>query len=278
MRITEAQHVAACTIAAQVYAKEIRAADGIRVLDGTYGINKNSAKDFIDDYRYLAEGQEFQRAMSGAAMRHFLAQVALNEGVAGKTNAIKALRAHIKYYEGRRGHTMHMMRSVLAEFEESHAQTDESAEMAIAEISSVIEPLAHDGQSFGKSAEERKLVELKAMEVAKVELLKLGFTNITDVSTTQSFDYRAMIDDEEWLVEVKGTTNSQANQILLTANEVALHQLHVERSCLVVVAGIVLDRQAMIASGGTPIVFKPWGTAGWNLVPIAYKAVRIESR
>jgi hypothetical protein len=129
MPITEAQHIAACEIAAQVYQKRLRAADGIRILSGTHGINENSAKDFIDDYRHLARGEQFQRAMSGAAMKHFMEQVALREGPTAEVNAVKALQAHIRYYE-KDGKRTDVMRGVLGEFLETRPSNNQTASEA----------------------------------------------------------------------------------------------------------------------------------------------------
>lgn len=275
MQVSEAQHIAACAIAAQVYRKQLTAADGKRILAEKHGININSAKDFIDDYRHLARGEEFQRAMSGAAMLHFMEQVAINEGPVGRLNGIKALQAHIKYYE-QGGKRTHMMRSVLAQFQ-AKQPTDEVVESGISAINDAIEAGRHKviGQGYGLSAPERRAVELAAMKVAEAELQKLGFTKIEDVAQAESFDFRAVLDGEPWFIEVKGTTNSGADQVLLTANEANLHQEHASRSCLIVVTQIQLDKAMAKATGGVPVIFKPWGTNGWNLVPIAYRAVRL---
>jgi 5-methylcytosine-specific restriction enzyme A len=116
MRVSEAQHVAACEVAAQVHQGQLRRVDGVRILADEHGINESSAGDFIEDYRRLAEGREFQRAMSGAAMRYFMEQVAVREGALGKANAIRALQAHIRYYE-KDGKRTNVMRNVLAEFQ-----------------------------------------------------------------------------------------------------------------------------------------------------------------
>ena len=275
MQVSEAQHVAACEISAQVYRKLLKAADGKRILAEQHGININSAKDFIDDYRHLARGEEFQRAMSGAAMLHFMEQVAINEGPVGRLNAIKALRAHINYYE-QGGRRTHMMRSVLAQFQATQT-TDVIAEAGISAVSDALEPFRRKSmtQGTGLSASERRAVELAAMKAAEVELQRLGFTDIRDVAQTESFDFHAVLDGEPWVIEVNGTTNFGADQILLTANEVKLHQEFASRSCLIVVTQIRLDRALATAAGGVAVTFKPWGTKGWGLEPIAYRAVRL---
>lgn len=279
MRVSEAQHVAACQVAAQVYRNQLKPAEAARFLAEKHGLNVNSARDFIDDYRHLARGEVFQRAMSGAAMKHFMEQVALNEGPLGRANAIASLQAHINYYE-QSGKRTHMMRSVLTEFLAQGAlSTDPVLDSVLSDLNAAINPAARgsSGQGTLMSAQERRLVEEAAMRVAEVELLKLGFTTITDVSRTASFDFSATLDGEQWYIEVKGTTSLQAAQILLTAKEVALHEQHGSRSCLIVVTGIVLDRTKQEATEGTPVVFKPWGTIGWTLIPTAYRALRVDS-
>jgi hypothetical protein len=277
-RVTEAQYVAACDIAAQVYRNQLKAAEGARLLAEKHGVNINSARDFIDDYRHLARGEVFQRAMSGAAMKHFMEQVAINEGPLGRANAIKSLQAHINYYE-QGGNTTHMMRSVLSEFraQVSGSEVDAVVESAVSDVDAAINPppLGTGGQGPLMSAWERRLIEEAAMRVAEDELRRRGFSAIKDVSRTESYDFGATLRGEQWYVEMKGTTSLQAEQILLTANEVALHEQHGSLSCLIVVTGIVLDRAAQTATRGTPVVFMPWGTHGWNLIPTAYRAVRV---
>lgn len=117
MRVSDDQVRAACATAAEVYEGRLRRADGIRRLVEEHGVNEASAGDFINDYRYLAEGRIFHRAMSASAMHHFIAEIERKLGAAGLANAVKALRAHIDYYEGQSGTRMHGMRRVAEEFE-----------------------------------------------------------------------------------------------------------------------------------------------------------------
>lgn len=116
MKITHEQVIAACDIAGQVFDGKLKAAVGGEILAADHGLNKTTAMDFINDYRYLLEGRVFQRAMSAGAMHYFMQQIAKDRGTAGLTNAVTSLRAHIDYYEGHYNVTMHSMRAVAAEF------------------------------------------------------------------------------------------------------------------------------------------------------------------
>lgn len=117
MRITEAQVVAACRKAQEVFYGECKTADAVDNLVTEHDLNKATALDFIRDYKCLMEGRVFHRAMSASAMRYFIEQIfnAHNEGV--KINAISSLRSHIEYYENHYKTTMRAMRSVADEFD-----------------------------------------------------------------------------------------------------------------------------------------------------------------
>ncbi len=117
MRISEQQVEAACSVAEQVHDGQIRISEGVEKLAGEYGINPASARDFIYDYRCLAEGRVFHRAMSAPAMRHFVSRIVEKRGPEGASNALAALRSHIEYYEQHYKVTMHALRSVADEFE-----------------------------------------------------------------------------------------------------------------------------------------------------------------
>ena len=117
MRITESQIIAACEIARQVFAGQIKSADGVSVLVNEHGLNKATAHDFIYDYKCLLQGKVFHRAMSAPAMRYFMSQIFSRHGAREPYQAVISLRAHIEYYEGHYKTTMHALRAVADEFE-----------------------------------------------------------------------------------------------------------------------------------------------------------------
>lgn len=117
MKITDSQVAAAYQIAKLVFDKHIKASHGVKVLTSEHGLNKATAGDFINDYKYLLEGRVFHRAMSASAMKYFIQNIYVDYGVAKLKNAIDSLRLHIEYFEGHYKITMHSMRSVADSFE-----------------------------------------------------------------------------------------------------------------------------------------------------------------
>lgn len=80
MKITELQTKAAYEIASQVYDKKITQKNGANELQNKFGLNINSARDFINDYKHLLNGKLFQRAMSAPSMDYFLTNIAVERG------------------------------------------------------------------------------------------------------------------------------------------------------------------------------------------------------
>lgn len=125
-------------------------------------------------------------------------------------------------------------------------------------------------QGRGLTFEERSAIELYAMSVAKRYLKSEGF-KVKDVSTKESYDFRATRGGEVVFVEVKGTT-SLGEKVVLTANEVALHTREHPDNALVLVHSIDLERHRKKpkASGGFLVVIRPWGIDQGALRPISY--------
>lgn len=125
------------------------------------------------------------------------------------------------------------------------------------------------GQGRGLTAGDRKLVELRAMQLAKQWLEENRFL-ATDVSATESCDFQAQRDGEDWVVEVKGTTGG-LGAILLTPNEIALHRRAHPRNALLVVHGIELGPDPGQVSGGELVAITPWAVDDERLKPICYE-------
>lgn len=135
----------------------------------------------------------------------------------------------------------------------------------------VASPFQHNGhgQGWGLDHPARVAVELRAMEVAEEWLTNQRFS-YTDVSSTDSCDFRAERDGESWVIEVKGTTGGPAS-ILVTRNEVALHQAHHPKNALLVVHGIKLGADRLSASGGALLAICPWRLEDSRLHPTAFE-------
>lgn len=125
------------------------------------------------------------------------------------------------------------------------------------------------GQGRGLSGPLRKLVEMHAMVRAKAWLKAQRFL-FQDVSATDSCDFRAQRDGEQWVIEVKGTTGGPG-AILLTRNEVLLHQQEHPKNGLLIVHGIDLDPTTLKVSGGEIVAMVPWQLEVERLNPICYE-------
>lgn len=128
------------------------------------------------------------------------------------------------------------------------------------------------GQGFGLSKAEQDLVSEHAVAVALKHLQALGWTDLKDVGATESFDISGQEGDEPRFVEVKGTTSLGAS-VVLTRNEVRLHQENYPRTALLIVHTIDLMRTETgpKVSGGVLREIRPWSPEDERLEPMAYK-------
>lgn len=168
----------------------------------------------------------------------------------------------------------------LAKIYDAYGQLSDLPQSQVAniEVESVINPRrknAGSRQGYGLCSQERKAVELRAMDVARVFLENEGF-KLKDVSTNQSYDYLATKNSVEIKVEVKGTTSNFADSVLMTANEVDLHSSDNEYTALGIVSGIRFVERGESAKcvGGTMEFFNPWDISQWEIVPTAFVVKR----
>lgn len=103
-------------MAKKVFRGECRASEAAETLVVVHGLNKATANGFIRDYRCLAEGRVFKRAMSASAMRYFMEQIFKEHDEILKMNSVDALQLHISYYENQYKRRSHAMRSVVNDF------------------------------------------------------------------------------------------------------------------------------------------------------------------
>lgn len=140
-----------------------------------------------------------------------------------------------------------------------------------AEIAAGHRPVSRKGQGRRQSAAERKAVENRAVELAQKYLEDQGY-QLEYVGATESFDIKASRGTESLHVEVKGTT-SAGDQVILTSNEVALHQRVHPNNALIIVHSISLTGkdEDCSASGGVLRCISPWSIEENRLSPISYR-------
>ncbi|WP_084695935.1 MrcB family domain-containing protein [Arenimonas donghaensis] len=146
----------------------------------------------------------------------------------------------------------------------------------VAQLDGVLNPGRRKGQGRGLSKAEQTAVEHYAMAVARRSLQDAGFDSIKDTSEKFAYDYSAKRDGKSWFVEVKGTTSTGSDVILLTANELKLHRENMGSTALIIVSGIILDRiiSPPSAAGGEIEIFAPWDPEEWEYAATAFRATR----
>lgn len=148
------------------------------------------------------------------------------------------------------------------------------ADIAGAEVDLLVNPPTRSlgrGQGYGLDGEERKVVEIRAMQQAASYLELEGYT-VTDKSANESYDLLAEKDETKIKIEVKGTTSKRADSFLMTRNEVALHQNDKEHTGLIIVYDISLKRGTPPeATDGLLKVFLPWNVSGWKFEGHTYQ-------
>jgi len=126
------------------------------------------------------------------------------------------------------------------------------------------------GQGFRLNGAQRKAIELRAMDLAKLELASRGCLNIRDTSQGNPFDYQCILDGDEIFVEVKGTASS-GDVVILTRGEVELHREKFPQNMLILVYEIQLTGESLdIATGGQVRVLSPWTISDDALKVVAY--------
>jgi 5-methylcytosine-specific restriction enzyme A len=119
VQITTAQIEAAYSVAVKVDDGAITIEAGATQLRDQHGLNINSARDFIGNYRLMLRGQVFKRSLSAAALDYFPCGIARDRGPDATARAVSATWKHIAYYEGIEDTRSAKLRSVLEKFETS---------------------------------------------------------------------------------------------------------------------------------------------------------------
>ena len=174
MKITDDQVRAAEEVASDVYDKQLTATEGAKLLAETHRININSARDFINDYRYMMQGRVFQRAMSSPAIDYFLSKILEKRGNESHALAVSAVDQHINYYEQLSNVTLHSMRAVLS----SHSKGSAPIELAthIERFAEAVKESLKDSSS-ARTARLSKAAKLPT----KVQVISYAFARNPDV-------------------------------------------------------------------------------------------------
>jgi 5-methylcytosine-specific restriction enzyme A len=113
VRINDEQARAAYAIAVRVYAGELTIQAGTEELKREHRLNSSSARDFINDFKCMMTGRVFHRTMNAYATDYFLTHIRAEFGVDALYLALKAVSAHVSYYEDLRKTKLGSLRKIL---------------------------------------------------------------------------------------------------------------------------------------------------------------------
>jgi hypothetical protein len=219
--------------------------------------------------------------------RPYPIELAREDDVEDLRRAIEAAQVPVAQREGATGGNRHKRIRVFVSGVEEHADDLETwlaagggasdavlvAAAAIAGRPPHPEPTHGTGQGRGLTPEQRRLVELHAMEVATRTLEAEGWL-IEDVSLERrGYDLHATRDGVELYVEVKGTTG-EGGSVLVTPGEVTYAREHARRVQLSVVSGIELREDppgTWTAHKGNERRIHPWSPDDSVLEPVGYE-------
>ncbi|WP_224963847.1 protein NO VEIN domain-containing protein [Acinetobacter guillouiae] len=132
-----------------------------------------------------------------------------------------------------------------------------------------------NGAGFQSNALIRVAVEKYAMHKAEKALTEKGYKvkatheNGQSICGNSPYDMKAYKDGREYLVEVKGT-QLDGSSVILTHNEVELHDKPNNRVILCVVHSIKLDDEKINHKSGEVVIHDPWILDKGKLKEISY--------
>ena len=114
MAITPAMTRAAYLASKEVY-EEIRSRrDAIDHLVNDLKMNGRSAANYINNFKKMMAGGRYTWTQNEYATDYYLTQILEDYGVCGLTNALQAVKGHVKYYEGLENTPMESIRRVIS--------------------------------------------------------------------------------------------------------------------------------------------------------------------
>lgn len=116
MKITKELTPLAYETSKKVYEVQLTFSEGLKIIAGDNKMNKNSAADFINNFRYLMEGKRFTRTLNAYSMEYFLESIFQDYGSQALTKSLFALKGHIEYYEAIQKVRMHKTREIYEKY------------------------------------------------------------------------------------------------------------------------------------------------------------------
>lgn len=99
MKISDAAINESYRLAKKHYEGELSQREAVDQLYNNFGMNRNSAKDYLINFKQMKDGNIYKRCNNAYATDYFLKNLYDDYGTATLRNALNAVNAHVKYYE-----------------------------------------------------------------------------------------------------------------------------------------------------------------------------------
>ena len=134
MKIDEELIPFAYKLSLEVFLGDKSLKDAVKELSFNEQMNKNSARDYINNFGHLIRGERFTRTLNKFSMNYFLNKIHEDFGRQGLHNSIIALKQHINYYEEIQNARMRGMRDLVVKYSEIIVDKDQQEQNEIIEI------------------------------------------------------------------------------------------------------------------------------------------------
>jgi len=112
----------------KVFEGQLTLTEAKRILVGDNRINPNSATDYFINFRHFLNGERYTRTNNAYTSDYFLSNIYKDYGLSGLTNALKAMKLHIEYYEDLQKITLHKQRQIFEKYSKICTETPDEIE------------------------------------------------------------------------------------------------------------------------------------------------------
>ncbi|AXT50367.1 hypothetical protein D1818_05815 [Aquimarina sp. BL5] len=188
MKVTKELVHVAYEVAVNVYQGKLTRKEGIDKIAGNGRMNSNSAADYIHNLKRLLDGEKFTRTLNSYSMDYYLKNIHLNYGKRGISNALKALKLHITYYENLQKITMHSMREIFLKYDKINSDVFNEIER-----DEIITILNNENKTKQQLAQELKNLKPTNPEYIKINSKTYKRDNATIAKIKILRDFRCQI-------------------------------------------------------------------------------------
>ncbi len=100
----------------QVYHTEISKNEAVEIILSEFDMNKNSALDYINNFKYMLNGEQYARALSCQGHRYYLENIKNDYNDEVFQKALIAVQKHINYYNTLGYGKLNKLQKMLNEF------------------------------------------------------------------------------------------------------------------------------------------------------------------